>query len=237
MSSLAFKLIIPSALGLCFAAACTPDLDALSASYSAIGGLGGSAGEEQIPDGGSGNETSSGGRSSGGRSGSGSGSGGGAVAAVCANMKKDSNESDVDCGGTSKCERCATNANCTANRDCDSALFCKNNHCAEPTCTDKVQNQDETAVDCGGSCKACDLGVACTVHMDCTGEYCLDGVCADHCLSGARESDETDKDCGGSCKPCDDKLKCSEGADCTSKICSNNACVPPTCSDAVKNQT
>jgi len=229
--SLGFKLIIPGALALYLASACQPDFAALSALHGTTAGF---AGMEPDGEGGSGNESSSsGGRaSSGGKANS---SGGSGPAAVCENLKKDTNESDVDCGGTSDCIRCATAARCTANRDCETD-FCKSNHCAEPTCTDGVRNQDETAADCGGSCKPCDVGVACTVKEDCTGEYCANGVCSDHCISGTREADETDKDCGGSCSPCADNLKCAEGADCTSKICSNKMCLVPTCVDLTKNQ-
>ncbi len=53
----------------------------------------------------------------------------------------------------------------------------------EPTCTDGIQNGDETGVDCGGSCPN-----ACS-----TGPTCNDGV---------QNGDETGVDCGGSCPPC-----------------------------------
>lgn len=229
MSS-AFKLIIPGALALYLASACQPDLASLSAEYSATSATSGSAGTEQPNNGDGGTDSSSGGRANG---------GGGApvTVAACDNLKKDSNESDVDCGGSSKCDRCAAKSSCTKNTDCDSSLFCKGNRCAEPTCTDGVKNQNETAIDCGGTCDPCDVGVPCSINEDCDGEYCHDSVCANHCASGAREADETDKDCGGpSCDACADKLHCSVATDCKSLICSNNVCVAPTCSDAVKNQ-
>ncbi len=50
-----------------------------------------------------------------------------------------------------------------------------------PTCTDGIQNGDETGVDCGGSCPPCD------------GPTCTDGI---------QNGDETGVDCGGSCPPC-----------------------------------
>ena len=52
-----------------------------------------------------------------------------------------------------------------------------------PTCTDGVQNGDETGIDCGGSCPPCDGGATCT--------------------DGIQNGDETGVDCGGSCPPCD----------------------------------
>lgn len=220
--SLGFKLIVPSVLALSLAGACAPDLDSLSAEYSA-NSSGGTGGKSVNAEGGNntGNNTST---------------GGSGPVDTCTNGNKDSKESDVDCGGSSKCDRCAKNAKCTMNSDCES-VFCKAGRCTDPTCTDKVQNQDETAVDCGGPCLPCDINQPCKINTDCEGQYCLDGLCADHCTSGIPEADETDKDCGGAtCEPCDDKLKCNDEADCKSKICTNGHCVVPTCSDGVKNQ-
>ena len=52
-----------------------------------------------------------------------------------------------------------------------------------PTCTDGIQNGDETGVDCGGSCP-----------NDCiTDPGCTDGI---------QNGDETGIDCGGSCDAC-----------------------------------
>lgn len=221
-----FKLIAPSFLALSLAAACVPDLDALSAEYSATsGGGGGSGGNVEIPDGG---------RSSG-NAGKPSTGGSGPVD-LCTNGDKDSKESDVDCGGASKCDRCAKNAKCTMSSDCESD-FCKGGRCTDPTCTDKVQNQDETGVDCGGPCLPCDIDQPCKSNADCEGQYCKDGLCTDHCTSGVPEADETDKDCGGeTCGPCDDTKKCSNEDDCKSHICTNGKCAVASCSDGVKNQ-
>ncbi len=157
----------------------------------------------------------------------------------CDNLERDVNESDVDCGGSSTCPRCASNLRCSGNNDCSSG-FCKGTRCAEPTCADGYKNQDETGTDCGGSCApelGCDIDVACTVNEDCTSEFCKDEVCSDHCQSEKREANETDKDCGGpDCEPCADTLQCEKGADCVSRICFNNACQAATCDDNVQNQ-
>ena len=52
--------------------------------------------------------------------------------------------------------------------------------CGPPSCTDGIQNGDETGVDCGGSsCPACPT-----------------------CTDGIQNGDETGVDCGGSCAPC-----------------------------------
>ncbi|HYQ46509.1 MAG TPA: hypothetical protein VER11_31285 [Polyangiaceae bacterium] len=207
------KLFVPCALSLYLASACVPDLDSLSAEY--VGPIGSS---------GSGNSSA----------GNGNG-GGGEVVDSCENGAKDGLETDVDCGGT-KCDVCPPRNHCKVNKDCDTG-YCKNLVCTAPTCSDKVKNQDETAVDCGGSCPACDTGKMCSVSTDCTGEYCKGGVCTDHCISEAQEADETDVDCGGgSCPKCDAAQRCEEASDCLSAICSNNKCLAPTCSDQTKNQ-
>ncbi len=52
----------------------------------------------------------------------------------------------------------------------------------DPTCTDGIQNGDETGVDCGGSCEPCQVDPTCT--------------------DGIQNGDETGVDCGGSCDPC-----------------------------------
>ncbi|WP_211341741.1 hypothetical protein [Ulvibacterium marinum] len=56
------------------------------------------------------------------------------------------------------------------------------------SCTDNIQNGDETGVDCGGSCPD-----ACTA----------DPTCSDNIQNG----DETGVDCGGSCDPCTESIE------------------------------
>lgn len=70
----------------------------------------------------------------------------------------------------------------------------------EPTCTDGIENGDETAVDCGGSeCAACANGEGCVTNDDCISQRChpLDLECGpglavqcrcamgDDCLNGS----------------------------------------------------
>ena len=72
-----------------------------------------------------------------------------------------------------------------------------------PTCDDGVQNQDETGVDCGGSCPvACD-GEGCVNGSDCISGVCVDEICAfSSCDDGVMNGDETGVDCGGNCPLC-----------------------------------
>lgn len=53
---------------------------------------------------------------------------------------------------------------------------------AQPSCTDGIQNQGETGIDCGGPCPACPVLPTCT--------------------DGIQNQDETGIDCGGVCPPC-----------------------------------
>src|SRR5262249_27765003 len=49
--------------------------------------------------------------------------------------------------------------------------------CVASSCTDGVQNGSETAVDCGGACPGCDVGMPCTVNTDCRSGHCAQGTC------------------------------------------------------------
>jgi hypothetical protein len=93
------------------------------------------------------------------------------------------------------------------------------------TCTDKVKNQDETGVDCGGVCPGCALGNECSVNDDCVSRYCnankkcASATCNDAVLNG----EETDTDCGGpSCPACSTGDSCNEDDDCRSEYCDSS---------------
>jgi len=44
-------------------------------------------------------------------------------------------------------------------------------------CFDSVQNEDETDVDCGGSCSTCPTLSKCSVNMDCLSTQCNSSIC------------------------------------------------------------
>ena len=53
-----------------------------------------------------------------------------------------------------------------------------------PTCSDGVQNQDETDIDCGGTaCGGCAVGGRCLVNSDCISQSCVNNAC--QALAGA----------------------------------------------------
>ena len=49
--------------------------------------------------------------------------------------------------------------------------------CAAPTCDDGIKSGDESDLDCGGSCDACDLGQLCAGDDDCGQGQCIAGSC------------------------------------------------------------
>jgi len=124
---------------------------------------------------------------------------------VCANGVKDSDETDVDCGGS--CDACKAGSVCKVSADCVS-INCENGICAEATCTDSIINQGESDVDCGGNyCDACSEGLSCVYHRDCASGYCTSKICtAASCDDGVKNGDETGTDCGGSCDTCEDAV-------------------------------
>ena len=73
------------------------------------------------------------------------------------------------------------------------------------TCTDGIQNGNETGVDCGGpDCPACPTCTDGIQNGNETGVDCGGPDCAPciTCTDGIQNGDETGVDCGGSCPPC-----------------------------------
>ncbi|APR74805.1 Multiple EGF-like-domain protein 3 precursor [Minicystis rosea] len=154
------------------------------------------------------------------------GTGGSAPTATCTDGKKNGDESDIDCGGTS-CAKCVDGKGCDTGADCDSKV-CSGGTCLAPACDDKVMNGDETDADCGGAtCAKCDAGKGCAGDADCEGGSCgADGKCAATCTDGAKNGDESDIDCGGtSCGKCAIDAGCATGPDCETGVCQASKCV------------
>lgn len=129
---------------------------------------------------------------------------------------------------------------------------------APATCSDGAQGEDETDVDCGGSCPPCDNGQACMVPADCSSEVCESEVCVSpSCGNGSIEDGETCDDAGESATcnvdcsavACGDGVlnvtageACDEGgntatcdADCTAVACGDGSLNPAAgeaCDDA-----
>ena len=130
----------------------------------------------------------------------------------CDDGTQNGDETGLDCGGGS-CEPCPPGGGCTIGqgaRDCTSGV-CLNGICQQPSCTDVVQNGDETDIDCGGSCSTrCDPGEGCAVAADCQSGVCTSGTCAaPSCTDVVQNGDESDVDCGGTCPDCVAGQTCS----------------------------
>ncbi|MEL6141125.1 MAG: cohesin domain-containing protein, partial [Bacteroidota bacterium] len=111
----------------------------------------------------------------------------------------------------------------------------------QPTCTDGMQNGNETGVDCGGpdcpTCPTCNDGVqnGNETGIDCGGPDCpaCPATCSDGiqngnetgvdcggpdcpacptCNDGIQNGNETGIDCGGSCQPCSSGSQCGDGS-------------------------
>lgn len=92
------------------------------------------------------------------------------------------------------------------------------------SCSNGVQDGDESDVDCAGECVLCSIGAKCRDANDCESAYCFsDGTCQleeGDCSDGLPNGEETDVDCGGLiCDPCVDGSVCLAGSDCVSGIC------------------
>jgi hypothetical protein len=105
------------------------------------------------------------------------------------------------------CGGCPTGRACNTGGDCESqvcrptslpaCVFARRcaGTCSAPTCSDHIQNGDETGVDCGGCCPPCETPP--------TVPTCSDGV---------QNQGELGIDCGGPCSPkacCDARGRCT----------------------------
>ncbi|MBN2724691.1 MAG: hypothetical protein JXR95_11530 [Deltaproteobacteria bacterium] len=158
---------------------------------------------------------------------------------TCDDNILNSDETDVDCGG-SNCEPCGAGLHCITNEDCITSNCGDGGICIfDPQCTDHEKNGDETDVDCGGSlCSPCEDTKNCLEASDCLSGVCgTDGTCAaPSCNDTVTNGNETDTDCGGDdCPKCEPGYDCIENSDCTSDVCDDNVCAEPSCNDTVTN--
>lgn len=140
------------------------------------------------------------------------------------------------CGPCRRCRR----GRCQSRPDgiaCGDGKACVAGVCRliPPTCSDGIQNSDETDVDCGGSCgSTCINGRACAGDGDCQSGHCVSLVCREcaapaHCGAG--------RDCvGGSCcivNGFDAEHACSDNGQCCSGNCATHTfgttCRPAGC--------
>lgn len=132
--------------------------------------------------------------------------------------------------GGAVCDGLGHCVECVENDDCTGAMECRNLQCVGTACNDGFQNGDETDVDCGGSCPACENGESCSVADDCASRFCNAGTCA-ACTDHPDCAEATDTYCDGSV--CVDKLAdgtaCTEPAECLSGECVDSVCCDSAC--------
>ena len=141
-------------------------------------------------------------------------------------------------GGDDGATPADASAACTKAADCPLSGICNpSGECAAPTCTDGVKNQNETDIDCGGMCPACDALKHCAVPGDCTSGVCTGMICqAPTDMDGVKNGNETGVDCGGMGNPkCATGQGCDAPTDCTTDVCTANLCVANSCTDGVQN--
>jgi hypothetical protein len=142
----------------------------------------------------------------------------------CENQLVDEGESDLDCGGA--CLPCALTQLCNSNADCREGQ-CTDGTCQAAGCSDGVQSENETDVDCGGGgCKRCAVGDGCTLAADCQQGVCTDQTCAEpSCDDRVINGGETDFDCGGlDCPKCLAGQICLTPSDCVGSECNAGRC-------------
>ena len=97
------------------------------------------------------------------------------------------------------------------------------------TCSDNIQNQDESDIDCGGLCgPTCVAGENCNGNGDCFSDDCQGGICqagVGTCDDGIVNQNESDVDCGGICgATCVVGESCNVNGDCVDRVCSAGVC-------------
>ena len=106
-------------------------------------------------------------------------------------------------------------------------------------CSDRIKNEDETDVDCGGSCPPCALpGKDCNEDKDCDNAKCFNSTCQNPgCSDGLQNGDESDVDCGVTCPSmCAVGKKCSSNDYCVSRYCNLDLiCEASSCTDGLQN--
>jgi hypothetical protein len=126
------------------------------------------------------------------------------------------------CDGIGNCVECIDNEQ----TPCHDGYVCQSFACYPPGCMDTMQNNGETAVDCGGpNCGPCPNGATCNVPTDCQSYLCIGEVCSPCAADG---------DCPGNrycegtlCHPDrDDWDNCARPEQCSSSCCEFTLCTP-----------
>ena len=84
----------------------------------------------------------------------------------------------IVCANNSSCCTDAWDDLCVAEACTFCNVPCAGTPCGAPSCTDSIQNGNETDVDCGGgTCPTCGSGKTCLFNSDCTSGTCTNNQC------------------------------------------------------------
>ena len=130
------------------------------------------------------------------------------------------------CDGQGACVACVTAADCP-----DNLLCSAQNTCLPATCSDAIENGNESDIDCGGDCSPCTNGFECGAPSDCETNFCDGGKCGP---CGTNNNCATTEFCdliAGTCLPkIDAGEMCTASASCVSGICADGVCCDSACS-------
>lgn len=134
------------------------------------------------------------------------------------------------CGDTNAGSYClpkrSNGVGCSADAMCENG-YCANDVCASapaPWCGDNVCNGTETCSSCYSDCGACSVskkfdGESCSSESECTGQWCVHGICrSSHIYCGDGSCDTTSdpalkqyyescQSCSADCGACDKEIK------------------------------
>ena len=146
----------------------------------------------------------------------------------CLNQIPDEDETDLDCGGRD-CLPCAVGQECLENGDCDTrncvAGLCLPEDQVNVECSDRILNQDETDVDCGGELctDRCLFDQNCGKDSDCLSQVCFEDTCSlpRFCGDGICDADESNENCAEDCAAAENCNQCGDGF---FNICDEDEC-------------
>jgi TolB protein len=143
---------------------------------------------------------------------------------TCNDGIQNQDETELDCGGIcgecevacgndvieegENCETCAEDVSCGEGLSCVEAN-CVDDRAPEPTCEDQIQNGDEIAVDCGGSCDDCPFNLEVCDGIDNDEDGNVDKITNDE---GTTTLCNTDDNCGTFEKACGENSFCFENS-------------------------
>jgi hypothetical protein len=181
--------------------------------------------------------------------------------AACSGWDQSGNWFEYTCGSPNTCYEGSCGSPCDvgcADRDnCNICPLTAQNCGPAPTCSDGIQNQGETAIDCGGpNCSACAAGPTCSdgiqnqgeTAVDCGGPNCAACAAGPTCTDGVQNQQETGIDCGGpNCAACGGGDTDGDGIPDGSDACptvpgvanadpAKHGCPAESCSDGIQNQ-